>query len=203
MSSHVAATTPYPWPYDGDLAGPATALLVVAPDGATTADDGLRSVVDRLAAAVHGVGGLVVAATTAPAAHRSRWADTVGPIGSDAAGGVGGAVALLGAGVADKAVRARGVDAFYGSDLDLILRTRRVERLLLAGVGLETCVHSTMRDANDRGYECLLVVDACGPVDAALVPAALSMIEMSGGIFGAVGRSPDVLTALAFEGALT
>jgi nicotinamidase-related amidase len=92
---------------------------------------------------------------------------------------------------------AGGLDAFYASDLDVVLRRRGVRRLLLAGVGLETAVHSTMRDANDRGYECLLVVDACAPIDPALVPASVSMVETSGGIFGAVGRVADVVAALA------
>jgi nicotinamidase-related amidase len=194
MSPHVAGTTPYPWPYDGDLTGGGTALLVVAPAGATAQDDLLPRIVGLLAAAVHGVGGLVVAATTAPPAR------VAAPPGI---GGRGGALGLLRAGAADELVVARGIDAFFGSDLDLILRTRGVDRLVLAGLGLETCVHSTMRDANDRGYECLLVVDACEPVDPALVQAAVSMIEKSGGIFGAVGRSADVLAALTPEGALT
>ena len=58
-------------------------------------------------------------------------------------------------------------------------------------------MHSTMRSANDRGYECLLVVDACAPLDPDLVPPAISMVEMSGGIFGAVGTTAPVLAALA------
>ncbi len=53
-----------------------------------------------------------------------------------------------------------------------------------------------MRDANDRGYECLLVLDACVPIDPDLVTASVSSIEMSGGIFGAVGTSADVIAAL-------
>lgn len=192
MSPHVAGTTPYPWPYDGDLDGARTALLVLAPAGAPDPGVELRSVLADLAAAVRSLGGLVVAATTdRPGRH------ALAPAGPGAAAG------LLPAGWADETLVAGGVDAFYGSDLDLMLRTRRVTRLLLAGVGLETCIHSTMRDANDRGYECLLVVDACLPVDAELVPAAVSMIEMSGGIFGAVGRADEVLAALAPEGALT
>ncbi len=200
MAVHVASTTPYPWPYDGDLAGAAAALLVLAPAGsaAPTTDHGRgepSGTIGRLAAAVRGGGGLVIAVTTASAAlrpGRSGW-PPARELAADA-------LALLPEG-ADEAVVAGGIDAFYGSDLDLLLRTRGVERLLLVGIGLETCIHSTMRDANDRGYECLLVVDACLPVDAGLVPAAVSMIEMSGGIFGAVGRSLDVLTALALEGA--
>jgi nicotinamidase-related amidase len=198
MAVHVASTTPYPWPYDGNLAGAGTALLVLAPAGSTAAATGPgrgepAESIGRVAAAVRAAGGLVIAATTAPAALRAGRSGRPPEPAADA-------LALLPEG-ADESVATGGIDAFYGSDLDLVLRTRGVERLLIAGIGLETCIHSTMRDANDRGYECLLVVDACHPVDAGLVPAAVSMIEMSGGIFGAVGRSPEVLTALALEGA--
>ena len=76
-----------------------------------------------------------------------------------------------------------------------MLRSHAIERLILVGYGLETCIHSTMRSANDRGYECLLVVDACVPYDEALVASSISMIEMSGGIFGAVGTSAAVIEA--------
>ena len=167
---HVSGTTPYPWPYDGELAGAGTALLVVLPVGAEPAE-----AVGPLAAAVRAARGTVITVrTTAPGVEHDG-------------------VPLL----ADVEVAAGGVDGFYASDLDLVLRTGRVRRLLLAGVGLETCVHSTMRDANDRGYECLLVLDACVPVDASLVPASVSSIEMSGGIFGAVGTCAAVITALS------
>ena len=94
-------------------------------------------------------------------------------------------------------VTAAGIDAFYGSPLDPVLRSRRTDLLLLVGLGLETTVHSTMRSANDRGFECLLVVDACAPLDPDAVPNAVSMVEMSGGIFGAVGLTDPVLAALA------
>jgi nicotinamidase-related amidase len=67
---------------------------------------------------------------------------------------------------------------------------------VICGQWLETGVHSTMRSANDRGYECLLALDACVPYDPDLVPAARSQVEMSGGIFGAVGETAAVLAAL-------
>ena len=166
---HVSGTTPYPWPYDGDLGGPGTALLVVLPVGVEPARRPRSRSPPRCAPRA---GRCIVVRTTAPApgGHRPPG------IPSEAA-----------AGVADLDLTAGGVDGFYASDLDLVLRTGRVRRLLLAGVGLETCVHSTMRDANDRGYECLLVLDACVPIDPSLVAASVSSIEMSGGIFGAVG----------------
>lgn len=188
MSVHVEGTTPYPWPYDGDLAGAATALLVVVPAGAVPGP----VVADRvaaLAAAVRGAGGPVLAvATTAPAPG--------GAVVRGAATAVPAPPAVVGDVVPDVGLAAGGVDGFWASDLDLVLRLRGVRRLLLAGVGLETCVHSTMRDANDRGYECLLVVDACEPVDPALVAAGVSSVEMSGGIFGAVGATASVVAAL-------
>ena len=74
---------------------------------------------------------------------------------------------------------------------------RRRDQLLLVGGWLESNVHSTLRSANDRGYECLLVLDACTPYDAAMVAASRSQVEMSGGIFGAVGETAHVLAALA------
>ena len=193
MTPYVSATTPYPWPYDGDLGGAQTALLVVltadaGPSAATVAPQ-----LEALADAVRSVGGaVIVVRTTAPPPGGSRLRGPVAP-GSDLPG-------LL---VPDIDMVAGGIDAYYASDLDIVLRTGRYRRLILAGVGLETCVHSTMRDANDRGYECLLVLDACVPVDPALTAASVSSIEMSGGIFGAVGRTADVVAALSPVPALT
>ena len=94
-------------------------------------------------------------------------------------------------------VRAVGVDGFFGGPLDSVLRSGGRDLLLCVGLGLEAAVHSTMRSANDIGYECLLIVDACAPLVPELVPAAISMVEMSGGIFGAVGTTTPVLAALA------
>ncbi len=91
---------------------------------------------------------------------------------------------------------AAGWDGFFGTGLDSQLRRWGVTHLLLAGGPLETAVHSTMRSANDRGYECLLVVDATAALHPELLPQTLSMIEMSGGIFGANGTSSAVMAQL-------
>ena len=91
-------------------------------------------------------------------------------------------------------VTASGVDGFYGGPLGPLLRRDGVDQLLLAGFGLEATVHSTMRTANDAGLECLAVVDACVALDPELTPRTVSMIEMSGGIFGAVGAPPPCST---------
>ena len=192
MSPHVAATTPYPWPFDADLAGAATALVVVVPAARPRPSADVVASVRALAAAVRSVGGVVIAATTTAPARLLPTPNAAPGTETQATVLLG----LLGPIAPDHTVAAGGVDAFYASDLDLLLRTRGVARLVIAGVGLETSAHSTMRDANDRGYECLLVVDACEPVDPALVGPAVSMVEMSGGIFGAVGRTADVVAAL-------
>jgi nicotinamidase-related amidase len=102
-------------------------------------------------------------------------------------------------GLSDERVVSAGIDGFFGSRLDGLPRSLGRDQLLLAGAWLETGVHSTMRSANDRGYECLLVLDACTAYDPELVAASRSQIEMSGGIFGAVGSTDDVLAALASE----
>ena len=98
---------------------------------------------------------------------------------------------------ADVVVASTGASsAFHETALDGLLRRAGRTDLLLAGWGLEGPVHSTMREANDRGYECLLVPDACTSLDAALVEPACSMVRHSGGIFGAFAPARAVLAAL-------
>jgi nicotinamidase-related amidase len=90
-----------------------------------------------------------------------------------------------------------GKGAFYATDLDLLLRTRGVTHVVLTGITTDVCVHTTMRDANDRGYECLLLTDCTGATDYSNYEAALKMVTMQGGVFGAIAPSGAFLDAIA------
>ena len=79
----------------------------------------------------------------------------------------------------------------------MLLRTLGVRNLILTGITTDVCVHTTMRDANDRGYECVLLADCTGATDAGNHAAALKMIQMQGGVFGAVADSAALIAALA------
>jgi nicotinamidase-related amidase len=90
-----------------------------------------------------------------------------------------------------------GKGSFYATDLVMLLRHKGIQNIVLAGITTDVCVHTTMREANDRGYECLLLSDCTGATDYGNYLAALEMIKMQGGVFGAVSNSESFIGAIS------
>ncbi|MBS9478615.1 cysteine hydrolase family protein [Ancylobacter radicis] len=90
-----------------------------------------------------------------------------------------------------------GKGAFYQTDLELMLKNRGIDTLLVCGVTTEVCVHTTIREGNDRGYRCVALADCCASYFPEFHRVGLDMIKAQGGIFGWVSSSSALLAALA------
>jgi nicotinamidase-related amidase len=192
VSRFVAGTRPYPWPYDGRWSG--MALLIVAcqqwwVERAGDATATLESV-SALRAAARSAG-LLTLFTVHSGQPRNNRPSYLPPTGT------AHAAFALAPDDDDVVVPAAGLDACYGGPLEPVLRSAGIDRVLIAGPGLEGPVHSTMRSLNDQGYECLLVADACGSDGETTRGGAVGSVLMSGGIFGAVGDTAAVVAALS------
>jgi len=88
-----------------------------------------------------------------------------------------------------------GKGAFYATDLQTILQNRGIQNLIVGGVTTEVCVHTTVREANDRGYRCIVAADCCGSYFPEFHEMGLKMIKAQGGIFGWVSDSTRILAA--------
>jgi nicotinamidase-related amidase len=93
-----------------------------------------------------------------------------------------------------------GKGAFHATDLDAMLKNRGIAQLIVCGVTTEVCVHTTVREANDRGYECVVVSDCVGSYFPEFHEIGLKMIAAQGGIFGWVASCEAVVAALAAAG---
>jgi len=89
-----------------------------------------------------------------------------------------------------------GKGSFYATDLQMVLNVRGIKNLIITGITTDVCVHTTMRDANDMGFECCLPADCCAATDYNNHLAALSMVKMQFGVFGAVTTSSALIRAI-------
>ncbi|WP_210526885.1 cysteine hydrolase family protein [Rubellimicrobium arenae] len=212
---------PYDWPYDGQIDPTGLAALAIdlqrdflSPQGYFARlgyDPGpLRAIipaVNRVTRAVRGIGGLVIhtrqgyRADLADMTPFERWRrQRNGLDGTDALlrGSPGFEIeddveVLGGDVVVDKTCNG----SFTHTDLEHILGARGITHLIIMGVTTEVCVHSTLREAVDRNYQCLTVLDACASGDFQNHEAALRMVTVEGGVFGSLATAAAVEAALA------
>ncbi|NDW07600.1 biuret amidohydrolase [Jiella pacifica] len=221
------ASEPYPWPFDGNLTPQNTAIVVIdmqvdfcAPGGYVDSmgyDISLtRAPIEPIArllevarekdfTVIHTREGHKPDLSDLPA--NKRWRSQrigagigdQGPCGRILVRGEPGweIIPELSPIAGEPIIDKPGKGSFLATDFDLVLQTRGIRNIVLTGVTTDVCVHTTMRDANDRGYECLILSDCTGATKLENHLAALDMVKMQGGVFGAVATSDAFIAAIS------